>query len=160
MMKKLLAIGIILAPVLLNAQAKPQLIKLDRLEKAINSKSDTLQVINFWATWCAPCVKELPIFEKVNKDVTKPLKITLVSMDLSLDPNPEKVYKFVTRKQLTSRVWILDERDPNIYIDKIDPAWSGALPATLVVNTITGKRKFVEGEMTEEKLNQLISEIQ
>jgi thiol-disulfide isomerase/thioredoxin len=160
MLKKLLAIGLIVAPFLLNAQVKPQLIKLGRLEQAINGKTDTLQVINFWATWCAPCVKELPLFEKINQQGTLRVRVTLVSMDLSLDPNPDKVYKFVSRKQLSSRVWILDERDPNTYIDKIDPSWSGALPATLVVNTVTGKRKFVEGEMSEEKLNQLISEIQ
>lgn len=159
MIKKLLAIGLVVAPVLLNAQVTPQLIKLDRLEQAIKGRSDTLQIINFWATWCGPCVKELPLFEKINQGAGR-LKVTLVSMDLSLDPNPDKVYKFVSRKKLSSRVWILDERDPNTYIDKIDPSWSGALPATLVVNTVTGKRKFVEGEMSEEKLNQLISEIQ
>ncbi len=161
MVKKLLTIGIIFAvPVLLNAQVKPQMIKLGRLEQAINGRSDTVHVFNFWATWCAPCVKELPLFEKLNQQTDQHVKVTLVSMDLSLDPNSEKVYKFVTRKNIVSRVWILDEKDPNTYIDKIDPSWSGALPATLVVNTVTGKRKFIEGELTEEKLNALISEIQ
>lgn len=138
------------------SQSRPVIVKLPKLQSLVTSRTDSVQVINFWATWCGPCVKELPIFEALHaKGGTT--KVTLVSMDLELDPNPDKVYKFATRKNLQSRVWILDERDPNVYIDQIDPSWSGALPATLVVNQKTGKRVFHEGELNQEKLNELIS---
>ena len=40
----------------------------DGLQPFLNQKNDTLYVINFWATWCVPCVKELPIFEKINNE--------------------------------------------------------------------------------------------
>ncbi|HYG00852.1 MAG TPA: TlpA disulfide reductase family protein [Chryseosolibacter sp.] len=159
-MKKLFLTAILLLPLMVAAQPPAKIIKLKDLQNLMTSKSDSIQVINFWATWCGPCVKELPLFEKLNNNGTSNVKVSLVSLDLDLDPNPEKVYKFVTRKNLKSEVLILDEQDPNSWIDKIDPRWSGALPATLIVNTKTGKRTFFEGEVDEEKLNNLITAIQ
>lgn len=141
------------------AQAQPKIVKLPELQKVMSDPSDQVKVINFWATWCAPCIKELPLFEKMNQE-RKDVAVTLVSMDLDLDPNPEKVNKFVTRKKLASSVLILDETDPNTYIDKIASEWSGALPATIVINTKNGKRRFVERELHEGELEKLIDEVQ
>jgi thiol-disulfide isomerase/thioredoxin len=133
-------------------------IRLKNLQQLINTSSDKVQVINFWATWCAPCIKEIPFFEKLNQE-NKAVEVTLVSMDYDLDPNPEKVYRFISRKKLASKVVILAERNPNDWIDKIDKTWSGALPATLIVNTQTGKRKFVQKELHEGELEKLIEEV-
>jgi len=135
-----------------------QQIKLKDLQQIIAAPSDHIQVFNFWATWCAPCVKEIPLFEKLNKE-NREVDITLVSMDFDLDPNPDKVNRFVARKNLQSKVVILAESDPNSWIDKIDKNWSGALPATLVVNTKTGKRKLVQKELHEGDLEKLIEEV-
>lgn len=140
-----------------NAQQADQ-IKLKDLQAIINTPSDKVQVINFWATWCAPCVKEVPFFEKLNQE-NKRVDVTLVSMDYDLDTNPEKVYRFIARKKLQSKVVILTEKNPNDWIDKIDKTWSGALPATLVLNTKTGKRKFIQKELHEGDLEKLIVEV-
>ena len=101
----------------------------------------------------------MPLLEKLNAD-RKDVRVRLVSMDMDLDPDPEKVRKFVARKKIVSQVLILDERNPNQWIDKVDKNWSGALPATLVVNNKTGKRKFVERELHEGELESLIAEVQ
>jgi thiol-disulfide isomerase/thioredoxin len=138
---------------------KAEIIKLDKLQKIINAKSDQIQVINFWATWCGPCVKELPLFEKLNAEGRSDIKITLVSMDMDLDPDPSKVYKFIERKKIQSDVLILDEQDSNSWIDKVDKNWSGALPATILVNQKTGQRKFVGKELHEGDLERLIEEL-
>lgn len=135
-----------------------QLIKLAQLQELMDAKTDHIKVINFWATWCAPCVKEMPLFEKLGQDRSD-VKVTLVSMDLDLDPNPEKVHKFVARKKIQSQVLILDETNPNSWIDKVDKNWSGALPATIIINGKTGQRKFVEKELHEGDLEKLIAEI-
>lgn len=134
-------------------------VKLAGLQKAIASEKDQIQVINFWATWCAPCLKELPLFEKLHDD-RKDVHVLLVSLDLDLDPNVQKVRNFVTRKKIRSEVIILDEQDPNSWIDKIDKSWSGAIPATLVINNKTGKRKFAQGELHAGDLEKLIAEVQ
>ncbi|MDZ7647740.1 MAG: TlpA disulfide reductase family protein [Cytophagales bacterium] len=133
-------------------------IKLGDLQQLLTASNERIQVINFWATWCAPCVKEIPLFEDLNRE-NKDVEVTLVSMDYDLDPNPEKVNRFITRKKLQSKVVILAETDPNSWIDKIDKDWQGALPTTLVVNTKTGKRKLVQRELREGELEKLIAEV-
>lgn len=141
------------------AQDQAKIVKLPELQELISSKGDKIKVINFWATWCAPCVKEMPLFEKLGQERTD-VQVTFVSMDLDLDPDPSKVYKFVSRKKLQSKVVILDEKNPNSYIELIDKSWSGALPATIIVNSKTGQRKFVEKELHEGDLEKLIAEVQ
>lgn len=133
------------------------LVKLPELQKLIHEPGP-VRVINFWATWCAPCVKEMPLFEKLNQE-NKNTKVLLVSMDYDLDPDPAKVKKFIERKKIQSQVVILAEENPNDWIEKIDKDWSGALPSTLVINPNSGKRKFIQGEMKEGDLEKLIQEV-
>lgn len=140
----------------LNAQ--PKIIKLAELQSILTTKTEQVQVINFWATWCGPCVKEMPLIEKIGQE-RDDVRVTLVSLDLDLDANPEKVYKFVDRKGIKSTVLILDERDPNSWIDKIDKDWSGSLPATIVINTNTGKRVFIGKELKEGELEKWIESV-
>ena len=92
---------------------QPKIVKLPELQNMMNAGGDKIRVFNFWATWCGPCVKELPLFEKLTADNPENVEVTLISMDLELDPNPEKVYKFVSRKNLHSKVVLLDEQNPN-----------------------------------------------
>jgi thiol-disulfide isomerase/thioredoxin len=136
-----------------------KIIKLDELLALINRNTENIHVINFWATWCAPCVKELPLFERLSADTLSGIKVSLISMDMDLDPNPDKVYKFIVRKKLISEVLILDEQDANSWIDKVEKKWSGALPATIIINQKTGQRKFIEKELHEGDLEKLIAEI-
>ena len=142
----------------LYAQEQAEIIKLKQLQDLLHAKEDRIKVINFWATWCAPCVKEIPLFERLNSE-RNDVEVTLVSMDLDLDPNPEKVYRFIDRRKIKSKVLILDERNPDMWISQIDKNWSGALPATLIINSKTGQRKFIERELHEGELEALIAEI-
>src|SRR5690606_4149477 len=113
------------------------------LTPIMSSTSGSILLLNVWATPCAPCMHELPLLEEVNAS-SPDVDVILVSMDLDLDPNPQKVYRFVTRRQLRSQVLLLNEPDPNSWINRLEPSWSGALPATLVIHPRTGKRIFVE----------------
>jgi thiol-disulfide isomerase/thioredoxin len=135
------------------------LVKVDKLQQLIQTSKDQIQVVNFWATWCGPCIKELPLFDKLAAE-RKDVHVMLVSLDLELDPDVDKVRKFVSRKKIQSQVVILNERKSTDYIDKLEKNWSGALPATLVINNKNGKRKFVEKELHEGDLEKLITEVQ
>lgn len=116
--------------------------KFDAFEKAVLKEDDNTYVVNFWATWCAPCIKELPYFEQLHKDNPK-VKVILVSLDSRKDLE-KKLIPFVAKKQLTAEVILLSDKDYNAWLDKIDDSWSGAIPATLI---ISGKRKlFAERE--------------
>lgn len=81
-------------------------------------------------------------------------------MDLDINPDAEKVYKFIARKNIKSEVLLLDAPDPNSWINKIEKEWSGSLPATLIINHKTGQRKFVGKALQEGELETLISELQ
>jgi thiol-disulfide isomerase/thioredoxin len=133
------------------------IVKFERIQQLLDSKEEKLLVINFWATWCAPCVKELPYFENLNNKKDKDIKVTLISLDFA--DKLDRVANFVERKSMKSEVLLLDEIDYNSWIDKVDKSWSGAIPATLIINTSTGKRKFFEGELEEGDLEKLISQI-
>lgn len=128
------------------------------LQQRIQSGGERIRIYNFWATWCAPCVKEMPLFERYRQ--THPeIELVFVSLDLNLDPDPAKVSRFVSRKKLESEVVLLDEADPNSWIDLIEKKWSGALPATLVVNPKNGKRIFNQRELKEGELDAFVDQI-
>jgi thiol-disulfide isomerase/thioredoxin len=134
-----------------------EVVKFDRLQNIIEGKAEKIQVINFWATWCAPCVKELPLFEKLNAD-EKEVKVTLVNLDFA--DKEKKVESFLSKKKMKTEVLLLDEIDYNTWIDKVDQSWGGAIPATLIINPKNGKRKFIERELQEGELQKLLAEVE
>lgn len=104
----------------------------ESLEPLLYTDSNKIHIVNFWAMWCAPCIKELPIlkeFEKNNPNV----EITLVSLDFPEDIET-RLKPFLERKGITSKVVLLDDPDQNSWINKIDPNWSGAIPFTIIFN--------------------------
>ncbi len=129
-------------------------IKFEGLQQILDTKADQIQVINFWATWCAPCIKELPLLEKANAQSDLGAKITLINLDYA--DKVDKVNDFIARKNIRSKVLLLDELDYNAWIEKVDKNWTGAIPATLIFDPKTGKRKFVERELKEGELEELI----
>ncbi|CAI8364495.1 MAG: Thiol-disulfide oxidoreductase ResA [Polaribacter sejongensis] len=122
----------------------------NELKTLLEKNDGKTYVINFWATWCAPCVKELPAFEKINKEyATKNVTVILVSLDF-----PKQVAKrlipFINKKKLQSKVVLLNDINEDFWIKAIDSTWSGAIPATIIYN---GKdRKFYEQSFDYDQL--------
>ena len=113
------------------SQHTPSVYKINDLLHRIHNNSDTIYVVNFWATWCKPCVAELPDFEKIEQEYkNKPVKVILVSLDFKENLN-NKLIPFINKNHYTTEVVLLDEIDGNNFINKIDKGWSGAIPATL-----------------------------
>ncbi len=107
-----------------------------------NLSSDTTYVINFWATWCRPCVQELPLFDSLTSSFQdKPLKVLLVSLDL-VDSSAVKLKAFIKKKEIQSEVVVLTDGNSNYWIDLIDPNWSGAIPYTIMIHN--EKKSFHE----------------
>jgi thiol-disulfide isomerase/thioredoxin len=137
-----------------SAQSKTvKLISYPQLEKRI-SNPDTVYVVNFWATWCGPCVAELPNFDKLQQTYKgKPLKVLLLSMDFKSKLNEVKT--FAGKNKIVSEVYLADKPSEQAFIDQIDKNWSGALPGTMIVNTKRHIRQFYEKEFTYDELNKL-----
>lgn len=103
-------------------------------EPYLQRQTDTTYVLNFWATWCQPCVAELPLFEKLIADYrNKPVKIWLVSMDFPKDLR-KKLLPFVRERGLEGQVVSMADLDYNAWIDKVSTEWDGAIPFTLIYN--------------------------
>lgn len=106
--------------------------KYDALEPVLNVDNDTAYIINFWATWCAPCIKEMPYFEQLHRAYQgQKVKVILVSLDFSRQLE-SKLLPFVTGRNLEPEVIALIDHDYNSWIDRVSPEWSGALPVTLI----------------------------
>jgi thiol-disulfide isomerase/thioredoxin len=147
-MRTFLLIYLSLISYSLSAQVK--LLTLDELDKRIAVGKDTTYVVNFWATWCGPCVAELPNFEKLRvANLKKPVKVLLISVDFKSKLQKE-VIPFVVKNQLKAEVFLLNETDQQKYIERVDPKWTGAIPATLFVKQ--KNRRFYEQEFTEKQL--------
>jgi len=110
------------------------------LEKEILSDKNTVYVVNFWATWCAPCVKELPHFEQLNSE-NKNIKVVLVSLDFK-NQFESKLLPFLKKKSIKSEVVFLSDTNYNTWLPMVDKDWSGSIPATLIIKN--GDKFFVE----------------
>jgi thiol-disulfide isomerase/thioredoxin len=112
--------------------------------------SQNTLVINFWATWCAPCVKELPYFEQLNTNYqSKNVEVILVSLDFPKHIE-SKLIPFLKERGLRSEVVVLDDVDSNTWIPKVDQNWSGAIPATIIYNA--NERRFYERSFNYQEL--------
>jgi thiol-disulfide isomerase/thioredoxin len=119
--------------------------------KYLQQKNDTTYIVNFWATWCKPCIEELPAFEKINQEYSEQkVKVVLTSLDF-----PERLEKqvipFIKKYDLRSEVVLLDDPDANSWIPKVSEEWSGAIPATIIYNQ--HERVFYERSFTYDELN-------
>ena len=120
------------------------------LETFLHKKDDRTYVINFWATWCKPCIKELPYFEELNANYKdRNVEVLLVSLDFPKSIE-SKLLPFIKEHGLKSQVVILNDIKSNTWIPKVDEEWSGAIPATVIYNK--DKRQFYERSFTYEEL--------
>lgn len=136
-----------------------QLMKIEDLMSVISNNQDSLLIINFWATWCKPCVKELPCFYEAHRQfATNGIRVLLVSLDFKRQL--ESVLKpFLIKQGKGPETWLLDEPDYDAWINKVDPSWTGAIPATLFIKNSGGVKLFHEGEFTCSTLNDTIQQI-
>lgn len=127
------------------------------IENILKKQNDTTYIVNFWATWCVPCVEELPNFEKLNSDYKdKKVKVVLVSIDFPkmVESN---LLPFIEKHDLKSEVVHLNDPDANSWINKVDPTWSGAIPATVIYKK--DKRTFYEKSFTFEELETEVKKV-
>lgn len=102
----------------------------DELAPVFQADNDTTYVINFWATWCKPCVAELPYFIELHeKNKEKKFKMIFVSLDFPKQIE-KKLIPFLKKNPLPGPVVVLDDPDANAWIPRVHPEWSGAIPAT------------------------------
>ena len=122
----------------------------NEFEHILQFEDDTTYIVNFWATWCKPCIKELPYFEEIRENY-KNNKVELILVSLDFSENIEShVLPFIEKHSLKSKIVLLDDVDSNRWIPLVSEEWSGAIPATIIYNK--SKRNFYERTFTYEEL--------
>lgn len=98
-------------------------------------------LVNFWSTWCKPCVHEMPLFVKADSIYSKSVKFIFVSFDRAEDS--AKVRQMAQKLQIPGDLYLIDETDMNKLINDVDTGWSGALPATWFIGPLYRKPWFL-----------------
>jgi thiol-disulfide isomerase/thioredoxin len=126
-------------------------VKITEVEEYIKN-SDHPLVVSCWATWCAPCIEEIPYFmQTVKKYNEQKVELLLVSLDFSTS-YPTKIQELVKKKKFEATFFWLNETNADYFCPKIDPKWDGTLPSTLFVNNKTGYRQFFGRAMTDRQV--------
>lgn len=122
-------------------------LQIDDLVRIIDS-SKTPLIVNFWASWCAPCIHEIPWFESaVAEYKDKHVKLLLVSLDFKED-YPKNLPAFIKKNNYQSEVVWLNETNADTFCPKIDSSWDGAIPVSLFINKATNYRSFFNRQVT------------
>ncbi|NOT51217.1 MAG: TlpA family protein disulfide reductase [Chitinophagaceae bacterium] len=130
-------------------------IKIIQLQKIIAENKKPV-IVNFWATWCPPCAEQfVDLFPEVEKYAADSIHFILVS--LNFENEIAQISEYIRKRKISAHVLWLDETDQEYYCPKIDPTWSGAFPATLLINNKTKYRYFSEDIMTKEMLEKQIA---
>ena len=133
-----------------------KIVDFEGLKPYLNQTGDKTYIINFWATWCAPCIKELPYFEEITKEYKgEAVEVILVSLDFPRQYD-SKLKPFIQDKNLQSEVIALNDTDMNTWIPQVDENWSGAIPATLIYNK--HQRQFFEKSFSKQELQTLLKQ--
>ncbi len=104
----------------------------EALQPMLELHNDTTYVINFWATWCKPCITEMPHFKQLAEAYRdKTLTIVLISLD-DKEGSSEKLSRFRQQQQLDLPIVLLDAAQQTDWQKKLDKRWDGTLPATLI----------------------------
>ena len=149
-------LGLVIFWLLISFTSKhqPRVLSFDDFEPHLHLTGDSLYLVNFWATWCTPCVEEIPAFEKINQEYKdKKVKVLLVSLDFPKRIE-SRLVPFLEDHDVRSEVIVLDDPDANKWINRVHSDWSGSIPATVVYSK--NGREFHEGTFTYDELKTLV----
>jgi thiol-disulfide isomerase/thioredoxin len=142
----------LMAGVKVENSQQARIVKFEDLAKMMSQTNDTTYIFNFFATWCAPCVEEFPVFQRFSaRYAGKKEKLIFVSLDFKKDFE-KRLLPFLKKNHVRNQVVLLDETDYNSWIDRVDTNWDGNLPATLVINNGKHFRQMFAKEFTYTQL--------
>ena len=153
------ALLFLLTPSLLFSENKTsgteiKVVDFKQLKPLLEQDDDTIYVVNFWATWCAPCIKEIPYFEQFGEKYRdKKVKVLMLSLDMRSQLE-SKLIPFIEKMKMKNEVILLDDPKFNDWIPLVDKGWTGAIPATLIYGN--GFRKFYPKEFTLAELEEVV----
>jgi thiol-disulfide isomerase/thioredoxin len=153
---KICFVGLLMSVWIVSHAQEIEIIKKPQMMQMLAAQDEKIYVFNYWASWCAPCVKELPAFKQLAENLKdKNVQVVLFSLDFAEDV--EKAKKVLSKKQITFKTYLLDETKYDTWISDVEPKWQGAIPATMIVK---GKQRvFINEETSYEELMKHINRL-
>ncbi len=123
----------------------------------VEQSEATLTVVNFWATWCVPCVEEFPAFVKLDRALDdRGVDVMFISTDF---PNEkEKVVAFLAEHGVTGTSYLKPGDNTTEFVNNFNEDWSGAVPATFIYDDTGTLLAFWEGKASYEELKERVTE--
>lgn len=108
--------------------------KLDEagLTRLVKNDTENLLLVNVWATWCGPCVKELPEFVTINR-MYRQRNFKLVTISMDEPDDGEAVLKTLRQNHVSALNYHLAIDNRDRFADLLDPKWDGPVPYTLLI---------------------------
>jgi thiol-disulfide isomerase/thioredoxin len=122
----------------------------------LKSSAGNVVLVDFWATWCAPCRKEMPLLAKLDARLrAKRFKLITVSAD---EPEQQQAAAdFLAKSSISGAAYLRRAQDDDKFISSIEPKWSGALPALFLYDR---QGKLVKSFLGETEIATLEAAIQ
>lgn len=128
------------------------------LQKVVAAQKGKVVLVNFWATYCVPCRKEMPALVALEARLrTKGFQLVTVSAD---EPEQEPQAKtFAEQTKMPAPTYIRRAKDDDKFVNTIDPKWSGALPASFLYDRQGKKVRSFFGEVNLKDLEAAIQKL-
>jgi thiol-disulfide isomerase/thioredoxin len=108
-------------------------IGLANIKKSLFEKSTNYRLINFWATWCGPCVTEFSSLVETDK-MYRNREFEMITVSLDAEAAYEKAHSFLKKKYASNKNYLFGDGNKYELIELVDSKWQGALPYTLLVD--------------------------
>jgi thiol-disulfide isomerase/thioredoxin len=105
---------------------------LEGIKALAANKTDKFRLVNVWATWCAPCIDELPEFVEINR-MYRRRNFEMVTLSLDDAEVREKALATLKENYVSAKNYRFSEKDKDALVDALDPEWAGPAPYTMLI---------------------------
>lgn len=136
---------------LASADDAVQQISPEDLESILANERGNIVILNLWATWCAPCLVEIPDLQKVEADL-EDSNVTLIGLSVD-EPtfNTDQIAKMRDRRFPGFRTYARDNRDTDYLVSVVDPAWNEVVPTTYIIDRTGSVQSRIQGKKSFEE---------
>ena len=138
-----------------NEEAELKLIKPSSLREKLTEKSENYRLVNVWATWCIPCVKEMDDLVQIHR-MYRGRHFELITVSADDKGRLKQAKKVLNDKHCSATNYLVDAESHDDLFDAVDPEWEGAVPYTAFISPEGKVIHRIHGEFDPQALRRKI----